>query len=47
MARDPIPPRKALGAEDDDARTEDAKRVVTDYASALREILRKLRKLFN
>jgi hypothetical protein len=47
MARDPIPPRKAPGAEDDDARPQEAKRIVNDYASALREILQKLRKLFN
>jgi hypothetical protein len=33
--------------EDDDVRTEQAKRVVTEYVSELREILRKLRKLFN
>jgi len=47
MTGDPIPPRKASGTEDDDARTEDAKRVVAEYTSALREILRRLRKLFN
>jgi hypothetical protein len=46
MARDPIP-RKAPDTEDDDSRTEDAKRIVAEYASALREILRRVRKLFN
>jgi hypothetical protein len=32
---------------DDNARTEEARRVVDDYITALREILQKLRKLFN
>jgi hypothetical protein len=45
MARDPIPPREARST-DGDTRTEDAKRVIDDCASALRAILEKLRRLF-
>jgi pyrroloquinoline quinone (PQQ) biosynthesis protein C len=36
---------KAPRADDDDAHTEEAKRVVEDYTRGLREMLRRLRKL--
>ena len=45
MARDPDLPKNPPATADDGVCTEDAKRVVEDYASGLREILRKLRKL--
>jgi hypothetical protein len=47
MTRDPVPPERAPGIPDDDARTKEAKRVVEEYADALREILRRLRRWFN
>jgi hypothetical protein len=47
MTRTPVPPEKALDTAADDGRTEDAKRVVAEYAGALREMLRTLRKWFN
>ena len=40
-------PEKAPHTADDDARTKEAKRIVEEYASALREVLQKLRKWFN
>jgi hypothetical protein len=46
MTRVPVTPEKAPGT-DDDARTKEAKRVVDEYADALREILRNLRRWFN
>ena len=46
MPRDQAPTRKPTGTEDD-ARTEEAKRVIEDYARALREILDKLLRSFN
>jgi hypothetical protein len=33
--------------KDDDARTREARRVMEDYAAGMREMLQKLRKLFN
>jgi hypothetical protein len=39
--------RKAPHTDEDQARTEDARRVAEDYASGLREILRRLRRWFN
>jgi len=45
MTRD-VAHRNMTGAEDD-ARTEEAKRVIEDYAKALREIVQKLRRLIN
>jgi len=52
MSDDPDPRQKTPHADDDDARTEDArtedaKRVAEDYASGLREMLRRLRRWFN
>lgn len=47
MKRDRTLPREAPNSDDDGARTEQAKRVIEDYAQALREMLQKLRKLFN
>jgi hypothetical protein len=48
MTPDPAPPSADKPDNpEDDARTEQAKRVVAEYVSELREILRKLRKLFN
>jgi hypothetical protein len=46
MRRDQAPSSKAP-EPDDDARTEEATRVVGDYATALREMLQKLRRFFN
>jgi hypothetical protein len=43
MTSDQDTPEKPQGP-DDKARTEEAKRVVDEYASALREILRRLRR---
>jgi hypothetical protein len=39
-------PAENARSTNDDARTEDAKRVVDDYAKGFREMLDKLRKLF-
>jgi hypothetical protein len=36
-----------LPDKDDDARTREAKRVMEDYAAGMREMLEKLRRLFN
>lgn len=47
MSDDPDPRQKTPDADDDDARTEEAKRVADDYASGLREMLRRLRRWFN
>ena len=47
MSDDPDPRQKTPHADDDDARTEDAKRVAEDYASGLREMLRRLGRWFN
>jgi len=44
MTREPAAPEQAPGSADD-ARTKEALRVIEEYASALREILRKLRRL--
>jgi hypothetical protein len=46
MSRDPLPLEKIPSAADD-ARTKEARRVVEEYANALREILQKVRRLFN
>ena len=45
MSDDPDQPH--ADDDDDNERTETAKRVAEDYASGLREMLRKLRKWFN
>jgi len=45
MSDDPDQPH--ADNDDDNERTETAKRVAEDYASGLREMLRKLRKWFN
>ena len=42
-----IPDQPHADDDDDNERTETAKRVAEDYASGLREMLRKLRKWFN
>ena len=48
MDRDLRPSEKPLGsAADDAARTEEAKRVVEAYATALREMISKLRRWFS
>jgi hypothetical protein len=54
MTRDPAPPEKVPGtaggdarSNDDNARTKEARRVTEEYASALQEILQKLRRLFH
>jgi hypothetical protein len=38
---------KARSSDDDDMRTEQAKRVIGDYIVALREMFERLRKRFN
>jgi hypothetical protein len=47
MTRDPAPPEKVLPAADDDGRTKEARRVIEEYAGALRETLQKLRTPFH
>jgi hypothetical protein len=50
MQNDPHPnePNKIVpSADEDNARTEDTKRVAEDYVSGLREMPHKLRKWFN
>jgi hypothetical protein len=54
MTRDPAPPEKVPGtadgdarSNDDNARTKETRRVMEEYAGALRETLQKLRRLFH
>lgn len=46
MKRDQAHSSKA-SEPNDDARTDEAARVIADYATALRELLQKLRRFFN
>jgi hypothetical protein len=46
MNTDPDRNRKPP-ADEDDARTDDAKHVAEDYANGLREIIKRLRRWFN
>ena len=48
MNDDPVRPREIPADNDnDEERIEQARRVLEEYAAELREILKKLRKLFN
>ena len=47
MKREPDAPEKVPTSPEDDARTREAKRVVEEYANALRVALQKLRRWFH